>query len=121
MEQVEITNRHRILRIGRGFSAHDDRNSGLMFMCLNGDLERQFEFIQQTWMGSTKFHGLNVETDPITVNGQVGSNGFTIPVRTGPVALEPMPRFVTLRGGGYFFVPGRQLIRYLASETACPL
>lgn len=121
MEQVEITNRHRILRIGRGFSAHDDRNSGLMFMCLNGDLERQFEFIQQTWMGSTKFHGLNVETDPIAVTGQVGNNGFTIPVRTGPVALEPMPRFVTLRGGGYFFVPGRQLIRYLASETACPL
>lgn len=121
MEQVEITNRHRILRIGRGFSARDDRKSGLMFMCLNSDLERQFEFIQQTWMGSTKFHGLSSETDPIAVTGEAGSNGFTIPVRSGPVALEPMPRFITLRGGGYFFVPGRQLIRYLASETACAL
>ena len=116
MEQVEITNRHRILRIGRGFSAHGDRNAGLMFMCLNADIERQYEFIQQTWMGSVKFHGLDKETDAIAVTGMAGSNGFTIPVRTGPVALEPLPRFVTLRGGGYFFVPGRQLLRYLAND-----
>ncbi len=115
MDQVEITNRHRILRIGRGFAAKPGRQAGLMFMCLNGDIERQFEFIQQTWMGSTKFHGLNAETDPIAVTGRVGTNAFTVPVRTGPVALDPLPRFVTLRGGGYFFVPGRQLVRYLAS------
>lgn len=118
MEQVEITNRHRILRIGRGFAAQEGRGSGLMFMCLNADIERQFEFIQQTWMGSVKFHGLDAETDPIAVTGQAGTNGFTIPVRTGPVALAPMPNFVTLRGGGYFFVPGRQLLRYLASGAA---
>lgn len=115
MEQVEITNRHRILRIGRGFAGKGDRQSGLMFMCLNGDIERQYEFIQQTWMGSVKFHGLDKETDPIAVTGEAGSNGFTIPVRTGPVALDPLPRFVTLRGGGYFFVPGRQLLNYLSA------
>ena len=50
-----------------------------------------------------------------------GTNGFTVPVRTGPVALEQMPRFVTLRGGGYFFVPGRQLVRYLASASVLRL
>lgn len=115
MEQVEIANRHRILRIGRGFAAQKGRSSGLMFMCLNADIERQFEFIQQTWMGSVKFHGLDAETDPIAVTGQAGTNGFTIPVRTGPVGLAPMPNFVTLRGGGYFFVPGRHLLRYLAN------
>jgi Dyp-type peroxidase family len=120
MEQVEITNRHRILRIGRGFGPNPDkdRKAGLMFMCLNGDIERQFEFIQQTWMGSVKFHGLDRETDAIAVTGKAGTNGFTIPVRTGPVALDPLPRFVTLRGGGYFFVPGRQLIRYLATSDS---
>jgi Dyp-type peroxidase family len=121
MEQVGITNRHRILRIGRGFPAGPGRKAGLMFMCLNADIERQFEFIQQSWMGSSKFHGLNAETDPIVVNGHIGTNGYTIPVRTGPVALAPMPRFVTLRGGGYFFVPGRQLVRYLASGSALRL
>lgn len=117
MQQVEITNRHRIIRIGRGFGADPvrGRKSGLMFMCLNGDIERQFEFVQQSWMGSVKFHGLNSETDPIAVSGQAGSNGFTIPVRTGPVALESLPRFVTMRGGGYFFLPGRQLLNYLST------
>jgi len=118
MEQIEITNRHRILRIGRGFAGQGDRKAGLMFMCLNADIERQFEFIQQTWMGSVKFHGLDKETDPIAVIGIEGSNGFTVPVRTGPVALEPLPEFVTMRGGGYFFVPGRQLLRYLATDPA---
>ena len=119
-EQIGITNRHRILRIGRGFAARDDRKSGLMFMCLNSDIERQFEFIQQTWMGSVKFHGLDCETDAIAVAGKTGSNGYTIPVRTGPVSLSPLPRFVTLRGGGYFFVPGRQLLRYLAHGGTTP-
>ncbi|MEN2786210.1 Dyp-type peroxidase [Sphingomonas qilianensis] len=114
MEQVEITNRHRTIRIGRGFPAQAGRNAGLMFMCLNGDIERQFEFIQQTWMGSTKFHGLDRESDVIAGNGKPDCNAFTIPVRTGPVALDPLPRFVTLRGGGYFFLPGRQLLNYLA-------
>jgi deferrochelatase/peroxidase EfeB len=121
MEQIEITNRHRILRIGRGFAAEGNRQAGLMFMCLNADIERQFEFIQQSWMGSTKFHGLDAETDPIAVTGQPGTNGFTVPVRTGPVALAPLPQFVTMRGGGYFFVPGRQLVRYLASGSVLRL
>jgi hypothetical protein len=26
-----------------------------------------------------------------------------------------MPRFVTVRGGGYFFMPGLSAVRYLAS------
>ena len=115
-EQIEISNRHRILRVGR---LYDERRSqGLMFMCLNGDLERQFEFIQQTWMGSAKFHGLNDEADPIVTDGTVGRCSFTIPTRSGPVTLSPLPQFVTMRGGGYFFVPGRQLLDYLARPPA---
>lgn len=113
-EQIEIANRHRIIRVGRGFNKDEDHQSGLLFMCLNGDLERQFEFIQQTWMGSTKFHGLDRESDPIVVNGTKGTNGFTVPTRNGPVALDGLPQFVRMRGGGYFFVPGRQLLRFLA-------
>lgn len=50
MEQVAISNRHRILRIGRQYSRRPERTPGLLFMCLNGDLERQFEFVQQTWI-----------------------------------------------------------------------
>ncbi len=115
-EQIEISNRHRILRVGRLYD--EPRSEGLMFMCLNGDLERQFEFIQQTWMGSAKFHGLNDEADPIVTDGTVGRCSFTIPTRAGPVTLKELPQFVTMRGGGYFFVPGRQLLKYLALPPA---
>ncbi|MET0240989.1 MAG: hypothetical protein ABW184_13950 [Sphingobium sp.] len=113
-EQIAIANRHRILRVGRGYEDGDAK--GLMFMCLAGDIERQFEFIQQTWMGSTKFHGLDLETDPIVSDGVVGRCGFTIPTRAGPIALKSMPQFVTMRGGGYFFVPGKQLLDWLATR-----
>jgi deferrochelatase/peroxidase EfeB len=111
-EQIEISNRHRILRVGRQYEEKGSR--GLLFMCLNADLERQFEFIQQTWMSSSKFHGLDAETDPIVTDGTKGRCSFTIPTRAGPVPLNPLPQFVTMRGGGYFFLPGRQLLNYLA-------
>lgn len=115
-DQIAISNRHRVIRVGRGYKSVDgEHTAGLLFMCLNGDIERQFEFIQQTWMGSTKFHGLTAEADPLAGRGQTGDNGFTIPTRRGPIGLNPLPQFVTMRGGGYFFLPGRQLLRYLSS------
>ena len=113
-DQIAISNRHRIIRVGRGYDGEDGRMKGLMFMCLNGDIERQFEFIQQTWMGSTRFHGLKGEADPLAGRGLAGDDGFTIPTRRGPVELSPLPQFVTMRGGGYFFLPGRQLLKFLA-------
>jgi deferrochelatase/peroxidase EfeB len=115
-QQIAISNRHRILRVGRGYLTDDGkRTEGLLFMCLNGDIERQFEFIQQTWMGSTKFHALSAEADPIAGRAVEGGDGFTIPTRRGPVGLSRLPQFVTVRGGGYFFMPGRQLLQYLAT------
>jgi deferrochelatase/peroxidase EfeB len=48
--QLTITNRHRILRVGRSYlpdapGAAPGGKGGLLFMCLNADIERQFEFI----------------------------------------------------------------------------
>lgn len=114
-EQIDISNRHRIMRVGRGYRPAEGRKPGLLFMCLNGDIERQFEFVQQTWLASPKFHGLDAEVDPIVVEGSPGTNGFTIPTRDGSLALAPLPRFVTMRGGGYFFLPGKRLLAFLAA------
>ena len=61
-QQIRISNRHRILRVGRVFA--DKQKKGLLFMCLNGDIERQFEFVQQTWLLSDHFHKLDREADP---------------------------------------------------------
>ena len=119
--QVAISNRHRIMRVGRKYAVQPGQKPGLLFMALNADLERQFEFIQQTWL-----HGnvislscpitLSGEGDPILGTGGRPDIGFTVPSPDGPVKLAPTPRFVTMRGGGYFFMPGKRLIDYLCAE-----
>lgn len=114
-EQLAITDRHRILRVGRGYRPQGDLNKpGLIFMCLNTDIERQFEFIQKTWLSGSSFSGLESEQDPLI--GQRGGSEImlTIPTTKGPVRLKRMQEFVTLLGSGYFFLPGRKAVQFLA-------
>jgi Dyp-type peroxidase family len=113
-EQLAISNRHRILRVGRSYTAMKGGARGLMFMCLNADIERQFEFVQQTWMRNASFHGLSCERDPLSIKPGDMASGYTIPTRDGPVGLSPMKQFVTTRGGGYFFLPGRSFMTFLS-------
>ena len=118
LEQLAITNRHRVLRVGRRYEPIKDRNPGLFFMCFNTSLERQFEFIQQTWLQSPNFGALSNERDPVVGSRELQrpaspDDGFTIPTREAPVRLCAMPEFVRTLGGGYFFVPGRSFLRYL--------
>jgi deferrochelatase/peroxidase EfeB len=112
-DQIAISNRHRIIRIGRHYTPAPGENPGLFFMCLCADIERQFEFLQQTWLKSASFHGLSCEKDALLGDAQEGACGFTLPSPDGPIGLKPLPRFVTTKGGGYFFLPGRRLIDYL--------
>ena len=104
-----------MLRIGRQYAPGEGEKPGLLFMCLNGDIERQFEFLQQSWLRSPSFHGLSCEKDPVLGDGEAGVCSYTIPTRDGPVRLSPMPRFVTTKGGGYFFLPGKRLVEYLCA------
>jgi Dyp-type peroxidase family len=118
-KQIQIGKRHRILRVGRTYEVRTEAGAvaskGLLFMCLNADIERQYEFMQQTWVASDTFHGLNGEKDP-TIGSSEGKNRFTIPTWEGSVVLKNMPSFVTTRGGGYFFMPSRSAVRYLVTR-----
>ncbi len=119
--QIELGKRHRILRVGRLYEttakagAKQDAEKGLLFMCLNADLERQFEFVQQTWVASPRFHGLADEKDPL-VGSQKAQAHYTIPTAQGGVAVPGLKNFVTLRGGGYYFLPGRRSLQYMLSR-----
>lgn len=115
-EEIDISNRHRIIRVGRVYDNPPDRKPGILFMCLNGDLERQFEFIQQTWLRNPAFHGLTCELDPLLADGSGVNCSYTIPTRNGPVRLSSMSRFVNTLGGGYFFLPSKRLVDYLAER-----
>lgn len=118
-DQVAVSNRHRILRVGRKYDASVSPSGkpGLVFLALNADIERQFEFVQQTWIQGNVISlacpiSLKGQTDPLLGSGK--SSGYTVPGHHGLVRLAPPPRFVTVRGGGFFFLPGRSLIAWLA-------
>ena len=117
MDQLAISNRHRILRVGRPYVAPAEDGTakprGLLFMCINADIDRQFEFIQQTWISGRSFHGLRDEVDAITATGP-GGREPTIAQPGGPVKLSPLKQFVKVVGGGYFFLPSRRALRYLS-------
>lgn len=106
-------NRHRILRRGRPYGPLDETRlaaepRGLVFVALNADIERQFEFVQHTWLNNTTFAGLSDERDPITAEQPTDDAGglFTIPQRPVRDRLHGLPSFTTTRGGAYFFLPG---------------
>ncbi len=121
-EQI-ITNRHRLLRRGRTYVKQDANGKiekGLMFVSLCADIERQFEFVQQVWANSSNFHGLTNEPDPIfgadtpdSVNGSTCPRNFTIPTPAGPIKLTGMQNFVSVKAGGYFFLPSRSALTWL--------
>ncbi|WP_338834450.1 cytochrome [Bradyrhizobium septentrionale] len=110
--ELAITNRHRILRRGRSYQRGDEK--GLLFIGLCADLERQFEFIQQSWLSAPGFAGLTNEPDPIMSVKPTGScTRFTIPTSAGSLSLQGGENFVTVHGGGYFFLPSRSALMFL--------
>ncbi|MEL6679761.1 MAG: cytochrome, partial [Pseudomonadota bacterium] len=115
-KQLEISDRHRILRRGRPYASVERggkgvAEAGLMFMAVNANIERQFEFVQQTWFHASGFHGLRGEVSPL-LHSETSAE-FTIPTEHGPVRLKGIRSYVTCKGGGYFFLPSRSALRYL--------
>ncbi|WP_377155090.1 hypothetical protein ACFJIX_23520 [Roseateles sp. UC29_93] len=120
LDLVASTRFHRVLRRGRKYEG------GLHFIALNANIGRQFEFVQGAWLTSSHFNGLSAESDPLLgprvprVDGQP-VDAFSIPRVDGPAEqLTGLPRFVTVRGGAYFFLPGVRALRFLATEPEPP-
>jgi Dyp-type peroxidase family len=116
---ILISRRHRIVRRGRKFAEpancnNPKVNQGLFFIALNADLRRQFEFIQQLWINDPSFNGLDNDKDPIAGNND-GYGEFTIQAKPFNHHIQGLPRFVTVGGGGYFFLPGINALGFLAN------
>lgn len=116
--------RHRILRRGRAYgpaapaeffpaalrsdvstdNRHNGESRGLLFMCLNANFERQFEFIQNNWING-KVGTLSDELDPVA--SQINFETFTIPAT--PIRKRCTRSYSNVKtvGGGYFFLPSR--------------
>jgi Dyp-type peroxidase family len=124
VEALELANLHRLMRRGRVYGkgptdvrVPDGADRGLIFMALNANIERQFEFVQHTWINNPKFDGLYDEADPLLGNPE-GDGRFTVqdqPLRSRHVGL---PSFVTVRGGAYLFLPAIPALRTLGRRTS---
>jgi deferrochelatase/peroxidase EfeB len=127
----KINRRHRILRRGREYgtqlspedavreeAAHQsDDERGLHFICLNGNIARQFEFVNDTWLNDPKFAGLYDDADPLVAPSQPFGGTFTVQSETLRERVKEVPRFVSVRGGAYFFLPGLAATRWLAGGS----
>src|ERR1700730_15905636 len=119
---LRLSKMHRIIRRGRiygGAESRDKNNEkfgtcGLHFICLNADIAGQFEMIQHTWLNGASFNGLYEETDPVS-HYRLPNDKSCITFQHRPTNLRiPIPKFVTVLGGGYFFLPGIKALQSLA-------
>ena len=114
---LAVSNRHRIMRRGRPYrevsSTGEIVEQGILFVAINANLHRQFEFIQQSWLNNTKFNGLYDERDPLS-SANPGDGMMTIQAKPVRERLHGLPRFVTVRGGAYFFLPSIRALKFLA-------
>lgn len=132
---IASTRFHRLLRHGRSYGpvlSPEDAvrlgapaaEHGLQFICLAANISRQFEFVQNAWIANSKFSGLQEERDPLLGNREPLMGGkctdhFNRPDPAGPMQKTyHLPQFVTVRGGGYFFMPGLRALKYIATLPA---
>jgi len=118
VDSLAVNRRHRLIRRGRGYGPRleegvsDAVDRGLYFIALNANIARQFEFIQHSWVNDPRFNGLFQQADPLV--GALHDNQFTIDTDTSPKRCVRLPRFVSVAGGAYFFMPGLRALRFLS-------
>jgi Dyp-type peroxidase family len=119
------TGEHRMIRRGMPFhrkamaasqSGHEEQ--GIYLVALNASIENQFEFIQSIYLNKPA-GALPGSRDPLgsTSSGKAGMviEGNAAADRD-PIVLN-LPRFVTCRGGEYYFVPGMSGLQQIARST----
>ena len=125
-----LATRRRIARRGLPYGSYvpegepvDDQERGIIFMALNASISRQFEFVQQQWINYGNDFALGEAADPV-IGGNHGKGRFVIPGdaqrNEEPFICSKLPSFVTVRGGGYFFLPGLNALRFLAAGNIDP-
>jgi len=102
----------------------DADGRGLLFLCLNANLATQFEFVQQTWINSSKFRGAtnsrDVTSSPPPARSDDAHTTFVIPDPVLHQRISGIPSFIRIRGGAYFFVPGIRALAVLLQSAARP-
>jgi Dyp-type peroxidase family len=112
--------RHRIIRRGvpygpplpAGVLEDDGVDRGLVFVCFNASISRQFESVQLQWLNDGNGFHLGYDSD-FLLGSPLGTGKMTVQGNP-PFMLGPQGPFVTTRGGEYLFMPGIAALRALA-------
>jgi Dyp-type peroxidase family len=116
--QGRLTARHRILRRGMPYgpalpegAPDDGEPRGLLFVCMQASIARQFEIVQSQWCNDGNAFGLGRQADPIT--GPAGGEVRHIIEGDPPHVVSPLRSYVECRGGEYLVVPAVSALRAL--------
>ncbi|MCB1936558.1 MAG: hypothetical protein KDF59_11510 [Nitrosomonas sp.] len=125
-----LVNRRRILRRGLPYgavkdAARDDGNHGIIFMALNADIQRQFEFVQQQWINyANDFKEGNDKEILLGNHDTKHPSKAVLQVEPGsgkpPHFINNIPRLVETRGGDYFFIPSITALKLIAAGMVDP-
>lgn len=119
-----MVDQHRIIRRGMAYGPYIELDScpnsapearrGLHFFCYNARIDSQFEFIQKNWINNCDFmHMSSPVLDPIVgCRSEQDPGQFTISDQHEPVF--GLKQYVSVKGGEYFFTPGRRALGLLA-------
>jgi Dyp-type peroxidase family len=118
--------RHRIIRRGVPYGSELDPNDtddkgdrGLIFVCYNADIVRQFELVQAHWCDDVGAHGENEERDYV-LGIASGTGKLTVPMRDSyPRFVPVLQDVVVTRGAEYIFAPGINALHGLANGRFC--
>jgi Dyp-type peroxidase family len=125
-----LSERHRLLRRGIAYGPPLPRNAdaheveyeerGLLFIALNANLERQFEYVQRHWLNDGAAARQNRDRDPVC-GAHLGAAKLVIQgdpnASRKPVICGDLPRFVAARGGEYFFLPSLRALFALSQGS----
>ena len=115
--RTERTRRNRIIRRGLPYVDRDETR-GLIFVCFNASIARQFEQIQGDWLMGGDTFGLGAERDFLTAGLDPGQPSVRMTIQGDrgrpPSFVTRTEQFVTVRGGHYLFVPGLTALRTIA-------
>lgn len=109
-----LARRHRIIRrgmpYGPPYADAPEAERGLMFVCFQASIARQFELVQGDWLADGDAFGLGTQRDVLLSPGAPEGR-----MLAGRRLLTGHQRTVSLRGGGYFLVPSLTGLRSLGS------
>jgi Dyp-type peroxidase family len=86
---------------------NSDDKKGLLFMCFQSNLKRQFNFIQKAWANAPGFPPFRGKPgiDPMIGQGNKGGQSWPTQYNSEKEVKFNFAGFIKMKGGEYFFAP----------------